>query len=60
MSSEKKHPPQAQRVIDPSDPLHDSIEDLLKGMSGAEVVDFLNKLLPPKTSPKISNAASQD
>jgi hypothetical protein len=52
MTSDTKKQSQAlHRVIDPSDPLHDSIEAQVAGMSGAQAVRKLMEMFPPKTPP---------
>jgi hypothetical protein len=38
-------------VIDPSDPLHDSIEAEVAGLSGKEAVQRLMQMFPPKKLP---------
>lgn len=38
----------SDRLIDPNDPLHDAIEDMLAGLSSEDRVKRLNELFPIK------------
>ena len=55
-SDMKKQSSASRRVIDPSDPLHDLIEGELAGLSGAQAVDKLIKMFPPKEPPPVNSA----
>jgi hypothetical protein len=48
ISVTKKQSSRPQRLIDPNDPLHASIEDALVGLSPKERVRRLHEMFPPK------------